>query len=175
MAFITGGRNAMNIPAWVPELMCMEDYAGDWNGYCSALYENFRNDFVINITYYLKQKICIKKHPLINGQEATFWHIISEGKVEESRTPDLRRCERIKWPKPFIENCNSCSEMKIWEYKRNGDHRITIWFEALEYAVVLSKRKGYLLLWTAFLTTESRKIEYLRKQYDAYKKAEAAH
>jgi hypothetical protein len=29
--------------------------------------------------------------------------MIQEGRTEDERTPDLRRCERIRWPRPIIE------------------------------------------------------------------------
>lgn len=38
---------------------------------------------------------------MADGKEATFWHMIQEGRIEEDRTPDIRRCERIRWPKPI--------------------------------------------------------------------------
>jgi len=66
------------------------------------------------------QILALKRHPVIQNKEATFWHLLSEGKIEENRLPDLRRCERIRWPRPIIER-ESDSRIKIWENKRRQE------------------------------------------------------
>ena len=48
----------------------------------------------------------------------TFWHMISLGKVESERTPELRRCERVSWPRPLIEQCQR-DGVKVWEEMRS--------------------------------------------------------
>ncbi len=48
----------------------------------------------------------MKKHPLVDGKEYTFYHITHKGNIENDRTPELRRCERIGWARPVIENGN---------------------------------------------------------------------
>ena len=90
--------------AWLPELLNFEDYQNDWNIYFAAIYEAFINDFIKNKTFYGTEQIHLKKHPIIEGKEATFWHLISTGKKESERIPDLRRCERIKWPSSIIQH-----------------------------------------------------------------------
>ena len=35
--------------------------------------------------------------------------MISEGKVETERTPDISRCERIAWPRPMMDNFKEIS------------------------------------------------------------------
>jgi hypothetical protein len=107
------------------------------------------------------------------GKEATFWHLISEGKVEGERLPDMRRCERIRWPRPIIEHADE-PVIKIWENKRKRETRICIWFEDVEYLVVLASRKGYVLLWTAYPVTWAHTKRKLQKEYEAFLKANAA-
>jgi hypothetical protein len=97
----------------------------------------------------------LKKHPLHQGKEATFWHFITKGEEEAERIPDLRRCERIKWPKPIIEN-NGDMIIKTWENVRNGEKRILLFIEEENYLVVLAGRNGYLLPWTAYYGGTSR-------------------
>lgn len=160
-------------PAWLPELILFEDYQGNWDKYLKAIYNIFVNDFVKSTPSYQGQKLALKKHPVIQGKEATFWHIISEGRIEEDRTPDFRRCERIRWPRPIIEN-SSDIVLKVWKNRRNYDTRILIWFESEEYLVVLTERKGYLLLWTAFMVTQEHRKRKLKKEFEAYQKAKAA-
>ena len=102
------------------------------------------------------------------GKEATFWHLISEGKSEKDRLPDLRRCERIRWPRPIIEHYDQPA-ITFWVNERRGEKRICLWFEE-EYLVVLAKRHGYVILWTAYLVTKTHTKIKLKKEHEAYKK-----
>jgi len=84
----------------------------------------------------------------------------------------LRRCERIRWPKAIIENCNKC-KIKIWENERHTKKgkqiSICIWFESKEYLIILRKRNNYILFWTSYpVTVLHRKIK-LEKEYNSYK------
>ena len=110
---------------------------------------------------------------MVQGKEATFWHFISEGTAENDRLPDLRRCQRIRWPRPIIEKAD-VHQLKVWENKRRREARICIWFEEGEYFVILAKRKKYVLPWTAYLVTKPHQKKKLLKEYEAYKKANAA-
>ena len=47
--------------------------------------------------------------------------LVQEGKVEDDRTPDLRRCERIRWPRPIIEH-ESEDSILVWENERRGNY-----------------------------------------------------
>jgi len=114
-------------------------------------------------------RVALKRHPIEKGKEATFWHLISEGKSEKDRLPDLRRCERIRWPRPIIEHYNQPA-IKFWLNERRGEKRICLWFEEEEYLVVLAKRHGYVILWTAYLVTKTHMKLKLRKEHEAYKK-----
>jgi len=48
------------------------------------------------------KRLGLKRHPMTQNKEATFWHMIQEGSVESERIPDIRRCERIRWPRPSV-------------------------------------------------------------------------
>jgi hypothetical protein len=116
-------------------------------------------------------KLAVKRYPLADdGKEVTFWHIISEGKTEDNRLPDLRRCERIRWPRPIIEH-SEYPKIKLWENERRGEKRICIWFEEVEYLVVLAKRKDYILFWTAYPVLRDHRKKKLNKEYEEYLKA----
>jgi hypothetical protein len=96
--------------------------------------------------------------------------------MEKERIPDLRRCERMPWAKPTIENCDTW-HLKVWTQERRGEKRICIWLERRnepDYLVVLAQRKGYLLPWTAFTIELDHERRKKQKEYEAYKKAEAA-
>lgn len=156
----------MPVPDWLPSLVLLEDSKGDWNEYLNVLYEIFISDYVDSQCKYRGIKIAIKKHPQIEDKEATFWHLISEGETEEDRTPDLRRCERIKWPKPIIEKVPD-DEIKVWQNKRGRETRVCIWLENAEYIVILAERKNYLLLWTAYSVTKNHRKRKLLKEYES--------
>ena len=93
--------------------------------------------------------------------------MISEGSEEDKRTPDLRRCERIQWPKPVIEN-ESDPNVKYWVAVKRGENRIHLWLEDEDYVVVLAERKRFLLLWTAYLVTRPHTERKLRREYERY-------
>jgi hypothetical protein len=163
----------ISAPDWLPPLVLFEDYGGNWNRYVEALYKYYKQDFVDSSPSFRGIRMARKRKPLEQGKEATFWHLISEGKTEEDRLPDLRRCERIRWPRPIIEHVDE-PVIKIWENKRKRETRICIWFEGVEYLVVLAARRGYVLLWTAYPVTRPHTKKKLQKEYETYIKANAA-
>ncbi|MBC8414103.1 hypothetical protein H8E50_10610 [bacterium] len=160
-------------PEWLPEIEPFNKYGGDWEKYLEALHAFFKNDFVESKPYFRGRRLGLKKYPLKKGKEATFWHLISEGKEEAERTPDLRRCERIRWPRPVIEH-DTNPAVKVWENKRKSETRILLWLEQEEYLVVLAVRKEYILPWTAYMITKNHRKNKLEKEYQQYKKANAA-
>lgn len=153
----------------LPKLICLNNCNGDWDKYLETLYSCFKKDFIDSKPKFNGINISLKKHPMLNGKEATFWHIISEGKKEEEKRPEMKRCERIGWSKPIIENYTDKS-IKYWENKRKGEERICLCFGNWEYLVVLSKRKGYILIWTAYPIIYNHAKGKLKKEYEKYSK-----
>ena len=151
----------------LPSLVLMEDYQSDWQQYLEAIYQCFCQDFVTSKPYFEDKRFALKKHPMIKGKEATFWHLITEGKVEDERLPDLRRCERIRWPRVIIKAHDS-GLMKCWRNNRKGEERVVIALEDFSYAVVLADRGNYVLLWTAFCVEREHMRQKLRKEYEEY-------
>lgn len=161
-------------PSWLPPFVEFSDYDQNWARYFEALYRFFRQDFVESAPTFMGLKMGLKRHPLIDGKEATFWHLISEGPEEAKRNPDFQRCKRIRWPRPVIENADGVI-VKIWENERRSETRICLWFETQEYLVILALRNNYLLPWTAYLVTEEHRQRKLQKEYEAaHRKANAA-
>lgn len=152
--------------AWLPALALFEEYGGDWDRYLDALYAFFKRDFIDSRPAYNGVTLALKRHPVIQNKEATFWHIISEGDSEAERVPDMRRCERIRWPRPIIEHSGD-SAIKIWANERRGEKRICLWFEDAEYLVILTERNGYLMLWTAYTVVHEHTKRKLKKEYAA--------
>ena len=160
-------------PHWLPGLVLFGDSGGNWDRYVDTLYGFFRKDFLDDVPEYQGTRVAVKQLPMEQSKVAGFWHLISEGKAEEDRLPDLRRCERIRWPRPIIEH-HSEPVIKEWVNRRKGRERVCLWFEDVDYLVVLAVRKGYYLLWTAYPVTRPHTRRRLEKEYQAYKKANAA-
>ena len=158
----------MQRPHWLPPLVLLSDCEGDWNRYLDVLYSYFEADFLRTRPHFRGQGLGLKRHPLWEGKEATFWHMISEGRDEATRQPDLRRCERIRWPRAVIENFNDPA-VKVWETTRRNERRVCLWLEEEEYLVVLAERQSYLLPWTAYLVTRSHRKLKLQEEFERWK------
>lgn len=155
--------------AWLPALFCLNDCHGNWQVYLDQIYEYYLDDFIRSRTIFNGQRVGARRHPQVEGKDACFWHIISEGEVEAERTPDMRRCERIRWPKPVIQECIG-RELKLWETKRGPDKRMIISLADFSYLVVIAMRKNYLLLITAFPIERAHRRKKMEGEYLAYKK-----
>jgi hypothetical protein len=161
------------LPVWLPPLVCLKDYQGDWKRYIEAIYQYFIADFVKAKAHFNSRAIGLKRYPLLDGKEATFWHMTSIGKIETERTPDLRRCERIRWPRPVFEH-NTEKEIKCWPNQRKNENRIVFWLFEQDYVVILAERNGYLILWTSYMVVYDHQRRKLQQEYEVFlKKADA--
>lgn len=158
-------------PEWLPLQVLLEDYGGAWNDYFDAVYKIFHEDFVLSKPIFKGKRLGLKRHPEYDGKSATFWHMISTGDNEIERVPDIRRCERIGWPKPIIDN-SPCPCLKVWAEPKGNSQRIHIWFEGENYLVVLDARKDYILPWTAFHIEKNHQKEKYNKRWERYKSTE---
>ena len=152
--------------AWLPELELLSDYDGDWGHYLEGIYEIFKADFVNQKPIFRGQPLRLKRYPITHDKEATFWHMVSSGEVEADRLPDLRRCERIRWPKQVIEN-EYMDEIRVWEEMKNGNTRIHLWLYAEDSLVVLDKRYRYCLPWTAYYVEYNHQRRKLDKRWES--------
>jgi len=158
----------------LPDLVLFEKCNGQWEKYEEMLYGYFKEDFIDKRPkQFLGLRVGLKKHPKFKNKEATFWHFITDGKDELERKPDIRRCERIRWPKPIIENYKN-EKIKFWENNRGRKNNICLCYGDWEYLVVLRKGKDYILPWTAYCPhSEYTKLKW-KKEYEEYKKANTA-
>lgn len=154
-------------PDWLPPLVLFDSYGGDWTRYLEEIYDLFRLDHVLYSPRFRGAALRLKRHPIIDGKEATFWHLISEGNLEDERVPDFRRCERICWPRQIIEHADD-SAISVWENKRGAEKRTLLWLEEEDYLVVLAERAGYNLLWTAYMVPQEHRQAKLRREYEAF-------
>jgi len=115
-----------------------------------------------------------KREPFRAGLPATYAHLTSSGKEEDSRTPDLERLERITWPRLILDEFASCyprpSNERIawWVEKRRSEYRYHIALSDFTYLVVVAARTSEVLLWTAFpieFNNQRRKREKKFSQY----------
>ena len=154
-------------PDWLPPLVLLNDHGGDWHAYLEAIYGWFRRDFVDSKPTFQGRRLGLKRRPLSQGKEATFWHMTSEGSTEEDRTPDFRRCERIRWPRPVIEH-DTDARVKVWRNQRGREERVCLWVEQESYLVILADRGDYILPWTAYLVERPHQQRKLLKEYEDY-------
>ncbi len=160
-------------PDWLPELCLLTHYGGRWNDYVEAVYQLFMDDWVLSSPVLLDKVFRLKRHPLFDNKEATFWHCVSEGNIEVERTPDLRRCERILWPRALVEALdNGRPEVIWWRNERKGKTRLLIAPRDFSYLVVLDERPDYFLLWTAYLIQYRHQRDKQERDFLAYWKAQ---
>lgn len=153
----------------VPEIIALDSYDGNYQAYEEAVYEAYKRTFEDHTFFINGIRIAHKKHPLYKDKSGTFWHIISSGKEEETRQPELRRYERIEWPAYILSYClNNCENILLWKNTRKKSDRILIWCKSIDYLVVLADRKDYILFWTAYPVTHSHTKKKLQKEYDEY-------
>jgi hypothetical protein len=149
-----------------PELVPLPTaWNGDaWNKCEDDLYQIFLDTLVKTAPLFRGVRVSVRRMPTYKGKHAAFWHLISEGEKEEERTPDFRRCERLGWIGWVIANCDATAEICWFENKRASEKCVVLWYEPQDYAVILAKRKGYLLLKTAYLLEPHQKKTFQRER-----------
>lgn len=160
--------------SWLPGLVCLEDYGGNWPAYEDAIYHIFCQDFIESQSWLLDRHVRINKTPTHNGRAYTFWHIISDGPVEADRLPNLRRCERIRWPRAIIDAYATDGRILYWRIYQKGEWKLKLALPDLSYVMVFSDRSGYVFLKTAFHVDRRHTYENLQKEYEENKRTDGA-
>lgn len=160
----------------LPEIIELSEFNGNFDLYIEAIYQVFKNDFIDSKPVFRGKRVGLKRLPVVDGRECTFYHLTHEGDIETQRIPNLRRMECIPWPKPIINNSFSTC-LKVWKNTRRGKGgtktRILIFHEQEKYLLILDERIDFVLPWTAYCVGNSKK-ESLLKEYENYLKAETA-
>ena len=164
---------------WLPPLVLFQDSGGDWDCYVELLYKWFSEDFLQSKPAWPGKRVQLKRYPLSQGKEATFWHMVSTGDNEDSRLPDLRRCERIRWPQPVMEafsggHSHPTSPIVWWKSERRGESRFLIAPPDFSYLVVVADRGDYVLPWTHFVVEQAHRQVKLRRECAAWWSANKA-
>lgn len=166
----------INDTCWLPGLEEYDGYA-DWSAYETRLYEIFKDDFINHHPDFEGKRVAIRKHPIEYGKEEAFFHITCQDyQKNNARVPDLRRCERIRWVKAFIENyncdstkCVECEGVKVWTEPYKNTSRVHILLEEEKYIVVIERRETYNLLITAFYFDHEHALKKKLKHYEKFK------
>jgi hypothetical protein len=169
------------VTSWLPPLLELAAHGGDWPRYEAAIYEVFRCDFVVRQPVYRGLRVGIQKDPKTNGKEFTFWHVITENwkpdGAEDDRIPDMRRCERIAWPKALIDLAVAGdSRVRCWSQQRaSADKRTQTRYviapEDFSFVVILADRTRYLHLVTAFPAEPHRQKKF-EAEFEAWAAAQ---
>lgn len=150
-----------------PQLIRMADYNNDFDLFFEAVYRSFCSDFITNKpNQCFGKRLGLKKYPLRDEKEATFYHLTHEGADEENRNPCLRRCERIRFPKELINQGLSSDDVLVWKSSKGRVTRIKIFALKHDYLFILDERKDYILPWTAYLVEYPNKKRRLIKEYE---------
>lgn len=155
-----------SFPPWLPPIVPSSSV--DWEKHLNLLFSYFKKDFIDSKPEFRGLNVLLKKFPdQTDAFHPTFWHIISDGEIEEERSVNISRCERIRWPRPIIEHENE-PNILVWENERRGDMSVCIYFEEVEYIVILGERNGYFVFTTAYLVNYKNTKKKLLKEYNEY-------
>jgi len=157
---------------WIPDLELCGDLSR-FREYENHIYQIFRNDFINSYPCFDAKRVKIRYEPIEYGKEESFFHVTCQDYAKNrQRNPDLRRCERIRWVRSFIENhacdssaCEFCDGIKIWDEQYKSNLRTHILLEEERYMVVVEKRPTYCLLITAFFFDKDHQLRKTLQRY----------
>lgn len=150
-----------------PELLLFDTYRGNWRAYETELHRFFVDDIVRGGLEFRGMRVNCRRRPETAGRWSSFWHLVQEGRSEEEREPDLRRCERLRWVRWIIQNASFHPEIEEWQNMRKGGRNTLLWYRE-EYLVVLARRRDYWLLRTAYCTDQANRVRQLRQERDRF-------
>jgi hypothetical protein len=153
--------------SWLPQLAA---FTGDWSAYCEEIHKRFVADFNDAPKPEFRGKpVSVPWRPgnASDGKSGTFWHLVSEGKEENDRTPDFRRCERLQWIRCLIDSADDTNRVNVWFDTTRGasDQRWKLTPIDYSYLVVLGDRGKYATLITAFCIEREHQREKLSNEH----------
>lgn len=162
-------------PQWLPELLSLDNWQGNWSRYLDDIYGFFLKGFVDTDAALFENRVTVESKFAKDGKHVVFWHLISEGKEEDSRMPDTRRCERIQWPRAIIDHASAAGVL-YWETRKKRQKRAFLWlrYASSSYLVVLRKGGTYYQLITAYPVTRDHTDRKLLAEYKGFETASAA-
>jgi len=171
----------MNLDScWIPETKPCANLA-QWKAYEGELYDIFKADWLEDCPTFMGLPVHVRHHPKWGNREEGFWHLTccdygKNGNGPQDRDPDTNRCERIRWPRAFVEHygdCNSCDDIGgecggvlVWKAQSaSGRWRYKLLHEDRRYIVVLEPRKNYCLLITAYYLDKDYSLNACLREY----------
>ena len=98
---------------WLPPLVLCHDW-NRFSDYERKIYSIFCKDFIDTRPLFEGLPVYIRKEPRVDGWVQTFFHVTSSEYTHgKTRDPDIRRCERIRWIRAFIDFMKN-SAMQPW-------------------------------------------------------------
>ncbi len=159
--------------SWLPKLLIFDEKTS-FEEYYETVFQVFKTDFMDSRPIFRNKPIGLQKEPMVNGKPQTFHHMTTEDNKDKSaRIISKERCERIKWNRPIIES--NYVGLKIFKENRKHNRKnVIIWFQEVDYVIVLREAPTYFVFITAYPITKKHKKDLLQKSYEKYKKAETA-
>lgn len=130
-----------------------------WEGYLDELYEVYMATIIRSTPNLWGLPVRARYQPAYGNKGFSFWHLISEGKEEEERTPDPRRCERIEWVRWAID-CAEKGDNCVRHFRSQQRNRTILWAHEVDYAVVVEFRQNRYMLISAYQLREHRRAQF---------------
>ena len=165
--------------SWLPPMAVVSPWT---EGTYDMLYGIFRRDFVTTRPRYCGREVWHFPE-MEDGKEALFWHLTSREvkpkavprrmrrvlpmpAEEPGRYPDLRRCERLPWVRPMIENSQS-EGVLAWDYLEGSSSTHTyVWLRELGFVTIMKKyADGARRLVTSFYVDKDYKRRDFERKY----------
>lgn len=169
-------------PHWIPQLEPWNPVE-EFHIYEDRIYKIFRRDFIDTHPKYNGMRVSVRRQQEeSDGKWAGFFHITSkEDQYTGERNVDLRRCERIRYPRQTIDHYDNCPQCRyeicdsplMWKKRKHKRDRVYILIEDERYLVVLEPHpeKGYCMLVTAFYVDNEGYLSDLRDEYEDAKES----
>lgn len=126
----------MSYPHWLPDIFPVSPWT---ESTYDELYQLFHRDFIESQPVYLGYTVWFFPEKE-NDKEKLFWHLTSRDDTENGeRLPDLRRCERLPWARPMLENPQD-PEILAWDHSEgDGSVRTYVWLINYRFVVIMKK------------------------------------
>lgn len=142
------------MPDWLPEQATVNPWTAGTYGLLYAIFCRDIRDYDLR---YDGNAVWIFRE-MEDGKEKVFWHLTSRNAkrqkiprrkqrfyprgqqyIEAERLPDLRRCERLPWIRPLIENPSKAAVL-AWDYEEGDQTTKTyVWLKDRDFVVIMKK------------------------------------
>jgi hypothetical protein len=159
-----GGEGVSELPKLIPfSAAAGLDSAERWQDFVDGLYGIYFKFIVKGNLMFRNLPVRCRACPETFGKHFAFWHMMQEGKIENDRTIDPGRCERLLWIPWIIQNAEKDVRIRVFKQSpRDSNTSWALWLFSEKYAVILHERTEYFLLKTAFLVKPHKQQEFER-------------